>query len=203
MNFINELRSNYRLRIGLTLIAGIVWLSMLFDLHDKNNASLDQYRQTASQLARFNVQQKQTQWITRAHDAVDALTGAEARLWQNPTLGLTQAEMRDWLLRQLLRAKAAQYTVKVSESGADKVEQKSDKTGDSGSDLVRVRAAIEFNTDPTALNSFLSELAVAEHEIAVESITVKQPRTVMTVVSWYKLQPAMPATNVSRPDAAR
>lgn len=203
MNFLNELRSNYRLRIGVALIASIVWLSLLLDLRDQNNALIDQYRQTASQLARFNSKQKQTQWLTRAAQAKDALASAEAGVWQNPTLGLTQAEMRDWLLRQLLQSKALQYKVKVSESGGDNGDSKNGKSSDSLPDLIRVRAQIEFNTDPTVLNSFLSALANAEHEVVVETLKVKQPRTELTVASWHKLQPVVSASNAASVTAAQ
>lgn len=187
MNFISQLRSNYRLRIGLALIVGIVWLSLLLDLRDQNTALTDRYRQIASQLARFGSQQKQTQWLTRAQDAKDVLENAESRVWQNSTIGLTQAEVRDWLLRELMQAKAVQYTVKVSESGGDKNDNR-DKSEDQPADLIRVRAEIEFNTDPTALSNLLAEIANAEHQVVVESLNVKLPRTTMTVASWHKLQ---------------
>jgi hypothetical protein len=203
MNFINELRSNYRLRIGLTVIAGIVWLSLLLDLRELNSVSLDRYRQIASQLARFNAQQKQTQWIARAQDAKDALSIAESQIWQEPTLGLTQAELRDWLLRQLLHAKATQYAVKVSESGGDRDGNKNSKSNDSVVDLIPVRAKVEFNANPASLNSFLSELANAEHKVVVESLSVKLSRTEMTVVSWYKLQPVVRVSSSSSSEAAR
>lgn len=196
MNFLNELRSNYRLRIGLTLIVGIVWLSLLLDLNEQNRAKFDQYRQTASQLARFDSQQKQTQWVARAQEATDALTKAESRVWQNPTLGVTQAEMRDWLVQQLQQAKAARFAVKVSESGSEGSDNKTnDKSDDAPTDLVRVRAKLEFNTDSVALNNLLRALANAERQIVVESLAVKQPRTEMTVAAWYKLQPAVPASD--------
>jgi hypothetical protein len=195
MNFLSQLRSNNRLRIGLALIVGIVWLSLLLDLHDQNTASIDRYRQIASQLARFGSQQKQTQWLTRAQDAKDVLAEAESRVWQNSTIGLTQAEIRDWLLRQLLQAKAAQYTVKVSESGGDKSDNKGGRSDDLPADLIRVRAEIEFNTDPVALSNLLSEIANAEHQVVVESLNVKLPRTTMTVTSWHKLQPIASAAD--------
>lgn len=194
MNFLGELKHNYRLRIGLALIAGIVWLSLLLDLRDLNSALIDQYRKTAAQLARVDTQQKQTQWITRAQEAKDALAGAESRVWQNPTLGLTQAEMRDWLLRQLQQAKAERYTVKVSESGEAQSDSKNGKSSDSPADLIRIRAQIEFNTNPVVLNNLLSALANAEHQVVVETLRVKQPRTELTVASWYKLQPVVQPT---------
>lgn len=195
MTMIGELRSNFRLRIGLALIAGIVWLSLLLDLRDQNSALIDRYRQTASQLARFDTQQKQSQWVTRAQQAQSALADAERRIWQNPTLGLTQAEMRDWLIQQLLQAKAANYTVKVSESGNDSAgDNKNGKSDDSPADLIQVRAKLEFNADTKALSSLLAAFANAEHQIAVESLIVKQPRTEVSVVSWYKLQPVVPVS---------
>jgi|GEM_PF-5072664 len=195
MNFIVALRSNPRLRIGLVLIVGIIWLSLLLDLRDQNTALLDRYKQTAAQLSRFSAQQKQTQWMTRAQDAKDVLAVVEQRLWQNPTLGLTQAEMRDWLMQQLLQAKAAQYTVKVSESGGDKGDAKGSKSTDAPADLIRVRAQIEFNTNPDVLDGLLSRLADADHQVVVESLSVKQPRTELTVASWYKVQPVAPASS--------
>lgn len=204
MNFLNELRSNYRLRIGLALIVGIVWLSLLLDLREQNSAQIDQYRQTASQLARFDSQQKQTQWVTRAQEATGALTKAESRLWQNPTLGMTQAEMRDWLLQQLQQAKATRFAVKVSESGDERGENKNNgKSDDAPAGLVRVRAKLEFNTDSVALNSLLGALANAERQIVVESLTVKQPRTELTVAAWYKLQPVAPASDAQPSTVAK
>lgn len=202
MSLGSELRSNYRLRIGLALIGGILWLLWLLDLRDENSASLDRYRQTASQLARFNSQQKQTQWLTRAQEAKETLTVAEGRIWQNPTLGLTQAEMRDWLLRQLQQAKTLNPMVKVSESGGDDKsnDHKNGKADDSSpTDLVMVRAQIEFNTNPKALNNLLAALSNAERQVVVEALSVKQPRTTMTVAIWCKLQPAavVPAATAS------
>lgn len=196
MNFIAELRSNSRLRIGLALIVGIIWLSLLLDLREQNNGLIDRYKQTVAQLGRFNTQQKQTQWVMRAQDAKDVLAAVERRLWQNPTLGLTQAEMHDWLMQQLLQAKAAQYTVKVSESGGDKGGKKDSKSDHAPADLIRVRAQIEFTTNPDALDRLLAALAESEHQIVVESLSAKQPRTELTVTSWYKVQPVAPASNV-------
>jgi hypothetical protein len=201
MNFIVQLRSNYRLRVGLALISGIIWLSLLLDLHDQNSALIDRYRQAAAQLARFDSQQKQTQWLTHAQEAKDTLAGAEARVWQNPTLGLTQAELRDWLLQQLLQAKAVQYMVKVSESGGDKNDSKGGQSGDPA-DLVRVRAELQFNTEPTVLNKLLSEIATGERRVVVESLNVRLPRSTMTVVSWHKLQPIAADPGVAAGKAA-
>lgn len=201
MNFIAQLRSNPRLRIGLALIIGIVWLSLLLDLRDQNQALVDQYKQTASQLARYNSQQKQSQWLTRAQDAKDVLAAVETRVWQEPTLGLTQAEIRDWLLHELLQSKALAYTVKVSDAADDKGGTKGGKSGDALSDLVRVRATLEFNTDAAVLDKLLSAFANADHQIVVENLAVKQPRTSMTVASWYKL-PAAPAGGTASAAAA-
>jgi hypothetical protein len=201
MSLVSDLRTNYRLRIGLTLILSIFWLTWLLDLRDENTALIDRYKQTASQLARFNSQQKQAQWLTRAEDAKASLAAAEARIWQNPTLGMTQAEMRDTLLRQLRQANAMVPIVKVSESAGDSIKfsgdsQKRDKLSNSKvddnapADLVLVRAQLEFNTDPKVLNNFLTTLSNDGRQVVIEALTVKQPRTEMTVVVWCKLVPA-------------
>jgi len=203
MSLINELRSNYRLRVGLALIIGIVWLSWLLDLRDQNSVLFDQYKQTASQVARYSVQQKQTQWLTHEREAKAALAVAEERIWQNSSLGLTQAEMQDWLSQQLQQAKAAKYLVKISESenglGRDK---KNDKSDGAPSDLINVKAKLEFNTDPQALNKLLIALSATAHQIVVESMTARQPRTELTVSAWYK-QAAAPVSVSASPVVAR
>jgi hypothetical protein len=201
MNFIAQIRSNPRLRIGLALITGIIWLSLLLDLRDDNHALVEKYQQTASQLARYSSQQKQGQWIQRAQDAKDVLGAAEGRIWQEPTLGLAQAELRDWLLHELQESKAAMYNVKVSESADDKG-GKSGKADDAPADLVHVRATLEFNTDAVALDKFLATLADADHQIVVENLSVKQPRTSMTVATWYKLQANAPTGGASSASAS-
>lgn len=196
MSLISELRANSRLRIGLALIISIVWLYGLLDLRDNNAALVDQYKQTALQLARFGGQQKQTQWPARADEAKEALSLAESRLWHNSTLGLAQAEMQDWLSQQLNQAKAVRYAVKVAESDAGP-DQKSDKSGAAPSDLNQVKAKIEFNVDPKVLSSLLIAMANADHQIVVESMVVKHPRTELTVSAWYVLQPAVPSPQSS------
>jgi len=187
MALLSQLRSNYRLRIGLALIISIIWLSWLLDLRDQGSILMDQYKQAASQLARFTAQQKQTVWLTREQDAKDALAAAEAQTWQNPSLGLTQAEMQDWLSKQLQQANAAKYSVKVSESeGASKQKNKSEKSDNSPDGMTKVRAQLEFNTDTQAMNNLLKALSTADHQIVVESVIVRQPRTTMTVCAWHK-----------------
>jgi len=193
MTLKSELLTNYRLRIGIVLILSIVWWSLLVDLRDQNNVLLDRFKQTTSQLARYSTQQKQHQWVARAQEIKSALTDAEAHLWKNPTIGLTQAEMRDWLLQQLEQAKAANFSVKVSESGGDKAtENKGEISSDAPADLILVRARLEFNTDPAVLNNLLKAFANADHLTSVESLSTTQQRTEMNIVSWYKLQLAIP-----------
>lgn len=198
---LSQLRSNYRLRMGLALIIGIMWLSWLLDLRDQGDALFDQYKQSTSQLTRYSAQQKQTKWLTRAQDAKDVLTAAEARIWQNTSLGLTQAEMQDWLSKQLQQAKISKYSVNVSDvdSGLHR-DKKNDKSDNSPMGLVKVKAQLEFNTDPQALNSLLTSLSTAEHQIVVESMIVRQPRTAVTVSAWYK-QISAPISAASSPVA--
>ena len=79
--------------------------------------------------------------------------------------------------------------------GGDKSDNKGGRSDDLPADLIRVRAEIEFNTDPVALSNLLSEIANAEHQVVVESLNVKLPRTTMTVTSWHKLQPIASAAD--------
>lgn len=187
MSLVSDLRSNGRLRVGLALIVAIVWLYELLDLQDRNAIVLDQYKQTALQLARFGGQQNQKQWSARADSARAALSIAESGLWHNATLGLAQAETQDWLTQQLHSVKAVSYLVKVAESeaGPDKKSGKSDGPPD----LSQVRAKLEFKSDPKVLNNLLLRMSTSAHQIIVESMLVNPTKTELTVSAWYALQP--------------
>jgi len=111
-----ELRNNKRLRIGLALIVGIVWLYWLMGLHDQRVPLLDQYKRASAQVARLQIQQKETQWPDRAREAQFALDAAQARIWHSSSPGLAQAELQDWLNAQLQDLNAGRPIVKVGDS---------------------------------------------------------------------------------------
>ena len=191
MQLINDLRTSRRLRIGLALIVAILWFYALLDGRDRNASAREQYALVAAQLPRLNDQQKQTQWLSRAKEGAQALARAEQGLWHNSSPGLAQAELQDWLSQQLTQSKAANFNVKVAESDAGAgPEQKSDQVDAAVSDVKRVRAKMEFNTDPKILDRFLAALAAADHLVTVDSMQVRQPRTEIAVSAWFLLQSA-------------
>jgi hypothetical protein len=120
---------------------------------------------------------------------------AESKLWQNTSVALAHAEQQDWLNQHLAQAGAARYTVIVGESDTDtESSPDKEKTKAPLADLTQVRARIEFNTDPQALQTLLASFLRSEHRIIVESLLVKAQRTTLTVTAWYKLPSPVSAT---------
>ncbi|WP_155837536.1 hypothetical protein [Herminiimonas sp. CN] len=185
-----ELRQNNRLRIGLALIVGIIWLYWLMDLRDQHTQLLDQYKQAGTQVARLQAQQKQTQWLDRAEQAQFALDAAQARIWHSSSLGLAQAELQDWLNAQLQELKAVRPTVKVGDSeNSAKAGDAADKADDM-QQLSHLRAQVSLNFDPKTLHGLLIAMAGAENQIVVDSMIVRATRVDLTLSAWYKIAPA-------------
>lgn len=192
MPLLAELRHNKRLRIGLALIIGIIWLYWLLDMRDQHDQLLDQYKQAGTQVARLQAQQKQTQWLDRAEQAQFALDAAQARIWHSASLGLAQAELQDWLNAQLQELKAVRPTVKVGDpDNSAKANESADKADDT-QQLSHLRAQVSLNFAPETLHGLLIAMAAAKNQIVVDSMTVRANRVDLTLSAWYKIAPGQP-----------
>jgi len=204
---INELRASLRLRAGLALMLAIFGLYGLLEWRDAGQARLAQYRQLSGQAARLANPGAQSLWPERAAQAQAALALAQQRPWRNTSFGLAQAEFQDWVFTLLRQADAKMFSVKLSDGDAGFGNAKpaaGDKAPESIAGLKQLRARVDLNFDPPVLLALLAAVNSAEHQVIVDSLSVKQQRVGLDLSVWYRLQPdpAAPSAKPPKPSSA-
>ena len=201
---INELRASLRLRAGLALILAIFGLYGLLEWRDAGQARLAQYRQLSGQAARLGNQSAQALWPERAAQAKAALAVAQQRPWRNTSFGLAQAEFQDWVYTLLRQVDAKNFSVKLSDGDVGFAPAKPTAVNEAPSPtagLKQLRARIDFNFEPPVLMALLAAVNSAEHQVIVDSVSIKSLRAGLDLSVWYRLEPD-PAAPSAKPSSA-
>jgi hypothetical protein len=204
LGLINELRASLRLRAGLALILAIFGLYGLLEWRDAGQARLAQYRQLSGQAARLGNQSAQALWPERAAQAKAALAVVQQRPWRNTSFGLAQAEFQDWVYTLLRQVDAKNFSVKLSDGDVGFAAAKSAAANEAPNPtagLKQLRARIDLNFDPPVLLALLAAVNAAEHQVIVDSLSIKSLRAGLDLSVWYRLQPD-PAAPSAKPSSA-
>jgi len=196
--FLNQIRANPRLRIGVWLILGIFWLYGLLELRDIRQEVQDNHHSVAERVARMQGQASQTAWLTRAESTKLIEAGMESHLWQASSGGMAQAVLEDWLRSTLTDAGAIQLQIKVAV--LDDVNLTSEEEESTPSDLWKVRANLSFSINPENLTSVVSKIELSERYVAIEMIKIHNevvPRLDMQLIAY--MQQKEDATQDSKP----
>jgi len=188
---IAAVRENPRLRIGIFVIFGILWLYGLLVLREEVALAGREHQTMARKLARLNAQATQTEWAARAGPTLAVQLDLESRLWREGTIGLAQAAFQDWLnqamsqsgLTRTAAIVAAQEDSAVAKGGADTA------GADPTRDLWKVTAKVSFDFTPKGLYALLGRLEGYEKQITVESLIVRGlqvPRVEMVLVAHFQ-----------------
>lgn len=186
---VSQWRGNLRLRLGLWLALGIVWVYALMWGSDQVGLLQARARQAEAELDRQRVIAGQSAWPERAEQARLQLELARALLWTEPARGLAEAALQDWINtlavkvglnvreRTLLRSEATDLRPAAATGDAPMVLP-------DGHVMLRMRLVFDFN--PIPLVSFLSELAPAPRMVRVERLRLLpagKPGTVEAEIS--------------------
>ena len=183
--FINDLRSNPRLRLWLVLIIGSIGLYALLLLRDALQNKEQQQRIAAQNISRLRAQLAQPEWLERLEPANTLAAQMEGRLWQAPTAGLAQAALQDWLQTNLQQAQATKPVITVTTfdeitAGTDgTVSTQPPTTGQDGSaptppDLWQIKAKVGFDFAAPSLLEFLSRIEANDKQIIVSALNVRK-----------------------------
>lgn len=185
--FLNQIRANPRLRIGIWLILGILWLYGVLELRDYLQEVQDKHRAAAERVSRMQVQKSQTDWLTRVGPAKTMAANMENRLWHASSSGLAQAIVEDWLQSTLTNAGASQPQFKVV------VVEEANQAGDEGktmpSDLWKVRANLSFGINPANFAGVLSKIEFSERQVVIETMKIRNeavPRVDMQIITYVQ-----------------
>lgn len=191
-----EWQRNVRLRRGVWIVIGIVWLAGLLELRDQIDRRWGEHRALSLKVARVKSLSSQDEWVARRDEALAAGLVWDRRLWSESTIGLAQASFADWLRQVASRSalQTAQVTVlSAAEAPADarpaRVAQ-----GERGSvaDLWKVGAQLTFDFSPRTFYPFLGQLVSSERRVVIESLVIRttpSPRAELRVAAYFQ-QPA-------------
>lgn len=196
-NFLNQLRNNPRLRWGVTLIAGIIWLYGILLLRETLQEQEQQHRATAQSISRLHTHLAQPEWIARVAPVRDMAMQLDGRLWQAPTSGLAQAAFQDWLNATMVKVAVTRPQIIVTvldDAGANN--QNQDPGTAIPSDLWKIKAKLSFDFSQATLLDFMGRIEGNEKQIITGALNVRKepaPRVEMELFGYFQKQLA-PAT---------
>lgn len=187
-NLIKQFRENRRLRIGVWLILGILWLYGVLELQDYAVERQKAAEAAARRLARAEAQAREREWPERAEKTRRARVQYEAKLWSGDSPGVALATVQDWLVNSMASQGLArpQITVTLADDGGDagKAGQKQESD-----DIGTIRAKIAFDFAPQNYYRLLSLLEKNERRVIVDSCFVRRepmPRVEMTLNAYFR-----------------
>lgn len=175
-NLLLELKTNPRLRIGLSLIVAIVWFYAVLDLRDRTDAASQQLAVQARQVARLAQQGAQTAWVETARVSGERRARAEKVLWTTETVGSASAALQDWLQEKARQSGIAQMQVTLADAadrgpfGATVLNEKPESLP---AGISKVKGRMTFEFDGPAFDRFMTAVGAGDHPIFIDSLLVR------------------------------
>ena len=190
---LTELRANPRLRWGLWIIAGVLWLYGVLALHDAVQTKRDSYLVLIQRVTRLQGTATQGEWSKRLAEAKSLQLNLESRLWRESTIGLAEATFHDWLYQ--LAQQASLGNVQLQIVAQDDVSgQKGTANGGAriASGLWRVSAKLSFDFNPQSFYPLLARISSHEKKVSVESLVIRSmptPKAELLLVAYFLRPP--------------
>lgn len=185
--FLSELKSNARLRIGVALVFAVLWLFLILTMRDALDTSVREYRRASFKLGKLQSVMQQDDWTERLHAATTLQAAMESTLWRGDTLGLARASFQDWLNEQVRLAAVSRPVISI---GSGNEEASGDQAHAAGiNDLWKVKANVVFDFNPEALYKLLGQMAKNTHHVAIESLRITKepnPRVEMVASAYFQ-----------------
>lgn len=179
-----EFKNNPRLRTGVWLVVGILWLYGILELQDKSAAKVAEYQGLLGRIARVETAARQNVWQGRIDEAREIEAGLTAKLWREQTQGLAQAAFQDWLAQALQQAAVSKPQLTVAVQDGPRPPEAHGELAN----LWKVSARVVFDFDPKTFHPFMLKLASHENTVVIESLNIRStpsPRAEMTLVAYF------------------
>jgi len=202
-NILNQLRENSRLRWGVLLILGIIWLYSILLLRENLQVQAQQYQALAQSISRLQIQMAQTEWAERVTPAKVIAVQLEGELWQAPTTGLAQAAFQDWLNAAMVKAHVTRPQISVTVIDDDSAlapDQGQGSGSATPSDLWKIKAKLSFEFNAATLMDFMKLIESHEKKIVTGTLNVRKepaPYVEMEVYGYFQKQ-AAPASKPNK-----
>lgn len=195
-----QVRSNPKLRWGLWVIFGILWLYTILILRDVLQDKQDKYHGIIQSVSRLNAQLAQPEWISRAVSAKTMAVQMESRLWQAPTSGLAQAEFQDWLKTTLAQVGINQpvLAVIVLDGTTSAGAAAASPVISVPTDLWKVHATLSFEFNPENFIPLMNKIEFGEKLVSIETLSIRKepaPRVDMQLTAYFQKQVHLEPSN--------
>lgn len=172
--WLDELRSNARLRIGLGVVVTLVWLLGLLELRDTLTAARAELARSSEELQRLRTLRGEQQWPAFRDQAQARLADYRSLAWREESEGRMQAMLQDWLREQLavvsLQPRELAVTVLPSRAAATSDDKRKSELP---ADMRLARARLSFDFKPDSLHRLLAALAASHRWIWVSRLVVE------------------------------
>ncbi len=176
---LQELRHNWRLRLGAWLIVAILAGYLILFIAARQQALKGEYLEQSAQAARLTALAGHTGWLERAKAAKASLVQLESQLSQVESRGLAQAQVQTWLENHLkkLHIRAAR----------SQVEQAAKVHGNRN--VLQVRATVQAPYEPAGFAKLLRAVEVGPPLMAVEQLDItlqRNPRFTLIFKTYFQ-----------------
>jgi hypothetical protein len=175
---IQELQENRRLRLGMYLIIGLLWIYGITALRDLGVREMNNWKQAEADILQSRTVAATADWTSREMQARNALTDLEGYLWRDGSLGFSQAAFQERVAQTLSRAGATAPSIRVS-SGSEST------SANSALAISTMSARVQTEYRPNVLFTWLRDVGLRpgaqQPLILVDSIVIRalpnQPAT--------------------------
>lgn len=161
-----ELAQSARLRLGLLVVAAILWLWALLVLGDMAQAWRESAEQLQDKAAALRPVLKERIWLERAEDSSQQLQAVRTQLWTDPDLAVTEANLQDWLRGTAQKAGLTVRDLNVNRGTLDKP-----SAALQGLTPVTAHLVLDYNRLP--MLAYLAELARREPLLMVDRLALR------------------------------
>ena len=165
-----EWRDNRRLRYGVYLVVGIIWLYGILLLKDRVALTREAWQTAEARNIRARATATSADWLTRARDVAASIGEHELLLWREGSIGLSQAAFQENVTQSFARADIVTRSARVAAATDAPVSVEL-------ADLVTLRARAQVEFRPASFYPWLASLAKSREEkratMVIESLTIR------------------------------
>lgn len=172
--WLDELRSNPRLRTGLVAVLVLVWLLGLQQLSDGLDVAHAELARSSEEVQRLRALRGEQQWPAFRDQAQTRLADYRSLAWREESEGRMQAMLQDWLREQLATVGLQPRELAVTVLPPRPVPAAGDKRkAELPADMRLARARLSFDFKPDALHQLLAALSASHRWIWVSRLAVE------------------------------
>ncbi len=170
VQFRQEWRANSRLRYGVYLVVGIVWVYGILLVRDQAEIARSAWQAVEFRNVRARETANSADWLTRAQDVTSSIGDYEQLLWREGSIGLSQASFQERVTQSFSAAGLVVRSVRVAAATDASVSNEL-------AEIVPLRARAQVEFRPASFYPWLASIGATRAEkrptMSIESLTIR------------------------------